>query len=91
MLLRPWSFPVIDVTCKDSPTGRHEFELQVTGPINVKSLVCEHCSESGLSDEALLRYLNAAMMLTADQAEFYADRATDHPLLDYARKWRGEQ
>jgi hypothetical protein len=78
---------MIDVHCPDSPTGRHEFELQVTGPINVKSLVCEHCSESGLSDEALLRYLNAAMMLTADEAERYD---SDEQLGNYARTWRGE-
>ena len=92
---------MIDVHCPDSPTGRHVLFVHSAGYDGEIGVSCRHCDWS-VADSATYeadgwnvaggdfvdRMLNAAMMLTADEAERYD---SDEQLGNYARTWRGEQ
>jgi len=87
---------MIDVHCPESPTGRHQLYITVDNgggfDFSVRAS-CKICMEFHLEDDEIEPYLNAAMMLTADEAEaFVRDGTLDptHVFERYARKWRGE-
>jgi hypothetical protein len=82
---------MINVHCKDSPTGRHRMDVLTIG------LECVHCGWVP-KRAALLSLVNSAMMLTADEAEHIAVTMGERGwrwtltqlLRKYARQWRGE-
>jgi hypothetical protein len=74
---------MIDVHCPDSPTGRHEV---VNWSSAHHGLYCFWCAKR-IAGQDLVNAVNAAMMLTADEAERYD---SDEQLGNYARTWRGE-
>lgn len=87
---------MIDVTCKDSPTGRHEWGFVVPYRDGAEKVfvVCKHPEcRMVITKAQATRYLNAAMMLTADEAELFVRDGTldpTHVFERYARASRGE-
>ncbi len=62
--------------CEDSPTGRHEFEIDLSYDPSGNTINCIHCGEpypnnfsfpsEGTAEEAVLRLMEAGLSFRAD-------------------------